>query len=195
MKKATLLLTMAMFFGSMHLIAQNYVVNVSESMLKWTGEKVTGKHFGTIALASGEYSMKEGRIVSGNFIVDMNSIANEDVENETYRNKLLGHLKSEDFFNVEKYPTSQFKITGATPVKGGTSTIKGELTIKGITQPVEFKAILQETDKGTKVYGNIIVDRTLFDIRYGSGSFFDNLGDKTIYDEFTIKLDVLASAR
>jgi polyisoprenoid-binding protein YceI len=105
--------------------------------------------------------------------------------------RLEGHLKSEDFFGVEKYPTSKLVITESTPFEKGSGTVKGNLTIKGITNPVEFKAAMQKKDDGTWFFANIVVDRTKYNVRYGSGSFFDNLGDKTIYDEFKLKVNLL----
>jgi polyisoprenoid-binding protein YceI len=105
--------------------------------------------------------------------------------------KLVGHLKSDDFFGVEKFPTSKLVITESTPFDKGTATVKGTLTIKGVTNPVEFKAAYQKKDDGTWFFANIVIDRTKYNVRYGSGSFFDNLGDKTIYDEFKLKVSLV----
>ncbi len=105
--------------------------------------------------------------------------------------RLLGHLKSEDFFGVEKNPVSKLVITESTPLDKGTGTVKGNLTIKGITNPIEFKVAMQKSDEGIWFYTNIVIDRSKYNIRYGSGSFFDNLGDKTIYDEFKLKVNLL----
>jgi polyisoprenoid-binding protein YceI len=104
---------------------------------------------------------------------------------------LQGHLKSDDFFGVAKYPVATLVITGSTPFDKGTGVVSGTLTIKGITNPIEFKAAIQKKDDGTWFFANITVDRTKYNIRYGSGSFFDNLGDKTIYDEFKLKVNLL----
>ena len=104
--------------------------------------------------------------------------------------RLEGHLKSEDFFGVEKYPVSKLVITESTPFDKGTGVVKGNLTIKGVTQPVEFKAAMQKKEDGVWFYANIVIDRTKYNVRYGSGSFFDNLGDKTIYDEFKLKVSL-----
>lgn len=103
----------------------------------------------------------------------------------------MGHLKSEDFFGVEKYPVSKLVISGSTSFVKGSAVVKGNLTIKGISNPVEFKATYQKKDDGSWFFGNIVIDRTKYNVRYGSGSFFDNLGDKTIYDEFKIKVALL----
>jgi polyisoprenoid-binding protein YceI len=104
--------------------------------------------------------------------------------------RLEGHLKSDDFFSVAKYPVSKLVITGSSSFDKGTGVVTGTLTIKGITNPIEFKASLQRKDDGLWFYSNITVDRTKYNIRYGSGSFFDNLGDKTIFDEFNLKVSL-----
>lgn len=165
---------------------QKLTANPQLTTLSWLGEKVLGQHSGTIALQSGWLNLKENKIVSGEFIIDMTSIkTDEKLDN------LEGHLKSDDFFSVEKNPVSKLEIIGSTPFDKGSATIKGNLTIKGITNPVEFKATMQKTSDGTRFYANIVVDRSKYNIRYGSGSFFDNLGDKTIYDEFKLKINLL----
>jgi polyisoprenoid-binding protein YceI len=167
--------------------AQNTVnADTTKSTLAWLGEKVTGQHNGTIKLQSGSLIWKDNRIVSGEFLINMASITDAD------NNKmLLGHLKSDDFFGVTKYPVAKLVITGSTPFDKGTGVVTGTLTIKDITNPIEFKASQQKKDDGTWFYANITVDRTKYNIRYGSGSFFDNLGDKTIYDEFKVKANLL----
>lgn len=154
--------------------------------LLWLGEKVTGQHTGTIKLKSGWLNWQGSKIVSGEFIIDMTTL--KDDESNA---RLEGHLKSEDFFGVEKYPVAKLIIKGSTPFDKGTGVINGTLTIKENTNPVEFKATMQKKDDGVWFYANIVVDRTKYDVRYGSGSFFENLGDKTIYDEFKLKVSLL----
>ena len=107
--------------------------------------------------------------------------------------KLEGHLKSDDFFGVEKFPISKLIITGSTSFEKGNGVVSGTLTIKGISNPVEFKAATQKKDDGVWFFANIVVDRTKYNVRYGSGSFFDNLGDKTIYDEFKLRVNLLVN--
>ena len=92
---------------------------------------------------------------------------------------------------MEKFPTSKLAITGSTPFDKGSGTVQAELTIKGISNPLEFKATMQKTDEGAWFFANIVVDRTKYNVRYGSGTFFDNLGDKTIFDEFKVKVNLL----
>jgi len=165
---------------------QKLTADAGKTKLEWLGEKVTGKHDGGISLQSGWLSWSDNKIQSGEFVIDMTSITSfENLD------KLLGHLKSDDFFGVEKYPTAKLVINESTAFDKGTATVKGNLTIKGVTNPVEFKATYQKKDDGNWFFANIVIDRTKYNVRYGSGSFFDNLGDKTIYDEFKLKVSLL----
>ena len=104
---------------------------------------------------------------------------------------LMGHLKSDAFFDVAKFPLAKLVITGSTPFDKGSGVVTGTLTIKDVTNPIEFKTAMQKKNDGTWFFSNITIDRTKYNIRYGSGSFFDNLGDKTIYDEFKLKVNLL----
>jgi polyisoprenoid-binding protein YceI len=163
-----------------------FTVDTVQSKLLWFGEKVTGEHTGTINLKSGWLTWKDNKITSGEFEIDMTTLK------ETERNeKLEGHLKSDDFFGVDKFPAARLVITVSTPFEKGTGIITGMLTIKGITNPVEFKATSQKKDDGLWFYAIINIDRTKYNIRYGSGDFYDNLGDKTIFDEFRLKISLL----
>jgi len=165
---------------------QKLVADAGKTTLNWLGEKVTGQHNGTIALKDGWISWNDNKIVSGEFSIDMTTIKDADGSE-----RLEGHLKSDDFFGVEKFPVSKLVITGSDSFEKGTATVKGNLTIKGVTHPVEFKATRMLKDDGTYYFANVVVDRTKYNIRYGSGSFFDNLGDKVIYDEFKLKVNLL----
>ncbi len=163
-------------------------VNVEKSTIVWNGYKVTGSHNGNIQLKSGELDFQDGKLVGGNFEIDMNSITCNDLQGE-WNQKLVGHLKSADFFNVEEYPTATFKITQViSRGKPGDYKIVGDLTIKGITKEIKF--LTQVSDEGGEkvAVSKIKVDRSEFNVRFGSGSFFDNLGDKTIYDEFDLEV-------
>jgi len=167
--------------------AQNKLsADTTQTKLLWLGEKVTGQHPGTIKLQSGWLTMQDNKITAGEFNIDMTSL--KDTENNKM---LMGYLKSDDFFGVVKYPVAKLVITGITPFDKGSGTVTGTLTIKDITNPIEFKATTQKKDDGTWFFANISVDRTKYNIRYGSGSFFDNLGDKTIYDEFKLEVNLL----
>ncbi|NNC85861.1 MAG: YceI family protein [Bacteroidia bacterium] len=167
-------------------------VNVENSKVAWKGYKVTGEHSGTINLKSGSFEYEEDKLVGGTFIIDMTSLVCTDLEGE-YKGKLEGHLKSADFFGVEKYPTSKLEITKV--VERGTPgdyKLVGNLTIKENTQEIKFNASVVRYENVVKSMADITIDRSDFDVKYGSGSFFDNLGDKTIYDEFDLKIQMVA---
>jgi polyisoprenoid-binding protein YceI len=188
MKNSLLILVLSITLSAAAEAQLKLNANTEKTKLTWLGEKVLGQHSGTIDLHSGWVSMLDNKIVSGEFNIDMASIKSDE-----NNDKLVGHLKSDDFFGVDKNPVSKLTITESTPFDKGTAVVRGKLTIKGVTNPVEFKASMQQADEGTWFYANIIVDRSKYNIRYGSGSFFDNLGDKTIYDEFKLRVNVLVT--
>ena len=189
------ILAITLFFALLGLsfaVPSAYKVDVATSNIVWTGEKVTGKHTGNVKIKEGTLQMDNGRLMGGAFAIDMASITCTDLEGGMAE-KLVGHLKSADFFGTEKYPTAQFTITRAIPQDSkGNYKIIGDLTIKEKTNPVTFKANVTETDGTLHATGSLTVDRSLYDVRYGSGSFFDNLGDKTIYDEFMLQVSLVA---
>lgn len=175
--------------------AVTYTANPSASTIKWKAAKVTGEHFGKITLKEGNFTFADGKLTGGSFVMDMTTIVVEDIENPTYNAKLTGHLKSEDFFGVEAHPTSTFVIKNVisrgTP---GDYKVVGDITIKGITKEIRFNAHVTEEGGQARAKADIELDRTDYNIRYGSGSFFDDLGDKTIYDEFTLSIDIAGAA-
>lgn len=168
-------------------------VSIAESNIVWNGYKVTGSHTGTIQLKSGELEFDGDQLTGGNFVIDMTSIEDTDLEGE-WNQKLVGHLKSDDFFGVEKHPTARFDITQVVSRgKPGEYKIVGDLTIKGITKEIKFQADLEDMGDKAKAVAEVVVDRSEFNVRYGSGSFFDNLGDKTIYDEFDLQVNLVVA--
>ncbi len=163
--------------------------DVKASKIEWKGYKVTGKHHGTVNLKSGELVFTDGQLTGGNFVIDMTSITVGDLEGE-YKGKLEGHLKSDDFFGVKNHPTASLEFTQV--VSRGTPgdyKIVADLTIKDITKEIKFLAHVEEESATAE----ITVDRSEYSVRYGSGSFFDDLGDKTIYDEFDLKVNLVLS--
>ncbi|EAR14196.1 MULTISPECIES: YceI family protein [Robiginitalea] len=160
-------------------------VDAKASTVTWKAYKVTGSHTGTVALKSGSLIFDGDKLTGGEFQVDMTTLTATDLEGE-YRDKLVGHLKSDDFFSTEKYNTSKLVFTQVKSTGKNSYEVTGNLTIKGITNPVTFDLSVY----GSKATANVKVDRAAYDIRYGSGSFFDNLGDKTIYDEFDLVVDL-----
>ena len=173
-----------------------YKVDTSASTLEWYAEKVTGKHNGTIKLTSGEISNNHGSY-TGTFLIDMNSIANNDIQSAEHKAKLENHLKSPDFFDAAKYPTAKFVMTSVSPLaekKDGMShAIKGMLTIKDKTNEITFNAAVNMEAAKIFATGSAVVDRAKFDVKYGSKTFFEDVGDKMIYDEFTLKFAIVAA--
>lgn len=176
--------------------AEQFAVDTKASSVAWKGTKKMGSfHNGGISLKEGSITVDKGAVTAGNFVVDMATITNEDLKDAEYNKKLVGHLSNEDFFNVPKYPTSTFKITSVTKGKEKDSyVVKGELTMIGKTQPIEFPAkITIAGDKATGT-GTVKVDRTKFGLKYGSGNIFKELAaDKIINDEFEMTLNVVAN--
>ncbi|WP_343487814.1 YceI family protein [Allomuricauda sp. d1] len=160
-------------------------VNTEKSTVTWKGYKVTGSHHGTIALKSGALEFDGEKLIGGEFVVDMSTLTNNDLEGD-YKGKLEGHLKSDDFFGVQSHPTSKLVFTDVNADGKNSYKVTGDLTIKGITKPVTFDVSVY----GSKATATLTVDRSKYDVRYGSGSFFDNLGDKTIYDDFELVADL-----
>tara|TARA_R110000787_G_C13256852_1_gene430036 strand:- start:121 stop:702 length:582 start_codon:yes stop_codon:yes gene_type:complete len=191
MKKSILSIALVAVFGltaaaSTPNEGEKKQVKVSESNVTWKGYKVTGEHNGSIKLKSGFLEMKGKKLIGGEFVVDMTTLSNNDLESGKGKEKLEGHLKSADFFGVDANPTSKLVFTSVKPMNDNSYTVTGDLTIKGITKPVTLVVSMFEN----KATATIKVDRTKYDIKYGSGSFFDDLGDKAIYDEFDLVVDL-----
>ena len=159
-------------------------IQTDASSIVWTGKKVTGSHTGTIKVKSGNLEFHNGVLKGGMITIDMNSMVCTDLDKSTAP-KLEGHLKSDDFFGVPSHPTATLKITNASPAQArGGYDITADITIKGITKSITFSALVGSDEASSKV----TINRTDFGIKYGSGSFFDNLGDKMIYDNFDLEL-------
>nr|WP_321452070.1 YceI family protein [uncultured Carboxylicivirga sp.] len=171
---------------SVSTFAQKQEIKSVDSKVVWTGKKIGGSHTGEIQIKDGYLNLKNGKLTGGKIVIDMNSITNTDLENEGYNAKLVGHLKSDDFFGVANYPTSEFVINKVTELSGDKATVNGTITIKGKTQDISFDVL----KKGSAYTAQIEVDRSKFDVRYGSGSFFDNLGDKAIDDIFILDIEL-----
>jgi polyisoprenoid-binding protein YceI len=188
-KKALSLITSAFVavaaFSNTNPVDETKVINTAKSTVTWKAYKVTGSHYGTVDLTSGSLTFADGKLNGGTFEVNMTTLTSTDLEGE-WKDKLNGHLKSEDFFGVEKHQSSTLIFTSVKPSGKNSYQVTGNLTIKGITKPVTFELAVY----GSKANATLKVDRAQYDIRYGSGSFFDNLGDKTIYDEFDLVVDL-----
>ncbi|WP_416864505.1 MAG: YceI family protein [Imperialibacter sp.] len=169
-----------------------YKVSTLESKVIWTGEKLGGKHTGTINLSQGDLQFDGDKLTGGSFTIDMNSIVDLDLEGE-YKSKLEGHLKSDDFFGVATYPTATFKITSVKSTGKNKYDVTGDITIKGTTEKITFPAELAVNGSKVTATSKITVDRSKFNVKYGSKSFFAEIGDKVIYDEFVLDVTLVAA--
>jgi polyisoprenoid-binding protein YceI len=176
-----------------------YTVDSANSKIEWVGSKPAGKHHGTIALSKGEISVNEGNIESGQFTIDMKSITVEDLKSGDGKEDLEAHLKGtgekdkeDHFFNTNKFPEGTFEITGVNTVERKT-TVEGNLTLKGITKPVNFHAtITVDGDVVTLTSETFTINRTQWNVNYSSKSVFDDLKDKFINDDIELKVTVIA---
>lgn len=173
--------------------AETLQLDTSKSEIHWVGKKVTGKHNGVIKLKQGVVSVTDGMIEGGDFSIDMATITVEDIQDEKRNQKLTNHLKSDDFFSVEQFPEGKFVITSITEKPDDIVEVTGNLTLKGITHPITFPATLTHSEESVAAKGKITIDRTKWNIRYGSGKFFKGLGDKLIDDDIELKLSLHAS--
>jgi polyisoprenoid-binding protein YceI len=198
--KKTILITAVIGFialASFKMKEETYKADTKLSSLEWNGKKLKGEHNGTIMLSSGEIIINKDAVTGGTFEIDMNSLTDKDLTDPSYKTKLEGHLKSADFFDAQKFPKAKFVITSVTPIKeakegGYTHTVKGNLTIKDKTNEISFDAVIKMAEGKVACVGTATIDRSKFDIKYGSKSFFPEIGDKLIYDEFIVKFNVVA---
>ncbi len=160
-------------------------IATQSSTVAWKGYKVTGSHNGKIDIKSGFLTFEDAQLSGGSVIIDMTTISSLDLSGD-YKNKLEGHLKSDDFFGVQKFTTSNLVFTKVKSTGKNSYKVKGKLTIKGITKNVNFNISIY----GNKATASLKIDRTDFNVKYGSSTFFDNLKDKAIYDEFDLVVDL-----
>lgn len=177
---------------------ETYTLNPGAKMT-WTGSKLTGKHTGDINITGGSFKVANNTITGGNFTIDMGSINCTDLDASSGKGKLEGHLKSPDFFDVAKYPTAKFEITKVVAVKNNpqiTHNIFGNLTLKDVTKNIGFNTKLA-ISKGNLIatVPNFKIDRTAFNVKYGSKKFFDNLKDKAIMDEIELGITGLTAKK
>ena len=165
--------------------AQSKNINTTTSTIEWVGKKVTGQHNGTVNFKDGALIFKGKKLNGGIFTVDMTSLTATDLTGE-YQGKLNGHLKADDFFGTEKFPTAKLIFKKIGTKSANVYNVTADLTIKGITKPVTFVL----TVNGNTATTAFNVDRTKYDIKYNSKSFFESIGDKAIYDEFELKVNL-----
>lgn len=192
--------TIALIFSMLGLLWTNTASNLealniskTESTVGWKAAKVTGEHWGKVSISSANLDYQNGRITSGSFEIDMTSITVEDIQDANSNARLTNHLKSDDFFSVEKFNKSSMTITEAKTSNGKDYEIKGNLIIKGISNPVTFPAQVREEGNKVIATGKITFDRTKYEIKYRSGNYFENLADRLIYDEVTLDVKLVGT--
>jgi len=191
MKKVILMVAAILAVAVSHAQVITTTVDTDNSIVNWKGFKPTGEHFGTITISEGTINIEAGKLTGGTFIFDMNSIIDTDMPADNENNaKLIGHLKSDAFFDVAKYPTAKFTITSVKE-KDGKLNVTGDLTIKDQTHSISFPATLSKSNGVSVLTSEVFkVNRADYNVKYGSKSFFDNLKDKFIYDDFDISFVV-----
>ena len=186
LKQAVLLiLTIGCFFTLQSFTVEKEDVKIKDSALTWVGSKVTGSHEGTIELKSGYLTLDNNILVGGEFVIDMTTIICTDLSGKG-KASIEGHLKSDDFFSVDKFPTASLTILDVKKKGLGQYQVNANITIKGMTQEIMFDAEIKEKTAKAK----LVIDRTEFGIIYKSGNFFEELADKAIYDEFKLSIEL-----
>ncbi len=173
-------------------------IDTAESLIEWSGQNLGSKHWGSLQLKSGRLEFRNGSVVSGNFVLDMNSITDLNIENKEMRKVIEEHLKSDDFFDCERFPEANFELGDVNSIAGATSgtpniNFTGNFTLKGVTQSIQFNAVSEFNDDGQWVaQANFDIDRTRWNIIYGSGKFFRGLGMHVVNDFINLQLKIVA---
>ena len=191
MKRTLIIISVLLAFAYSATAQVRYTADTAKTVLQWKATKVVGGHTGKIELKNGWIDWKRNSILSGAFIIDMKTIRDEDLTDDKMKSTLENHLKSDDFFGVEKFPETLLEITSPVAFRKGEALVNAFLTIKGVRQPVVFTAKVKEEGNELIFTAPVTVDRTRFGLKYGSGKFFANLGDKAISDNFTVDVTLL----
>lgn len=186
MKILSIVYALLIIMSSNVIFAQKVEINTKKSSVEWLGKKIGGEHEGHIKIKSGSFELVNDKIIAGNFVLDMTSITNSDLKDQNANWKLVTHLKSDDFFGVEKYPTAVFVITESSEFSNGISKVTGDVTIKDKTKSISFDV----KKVGNEYTGKIDIDRTKFHIKYGSNIFFF---EEMIDDIFTISFKLIVT--
>jgi polyisoprenoid-binding protein YceI len=168
---------------------QKFTIESAQSNIDWVGRKVTGAHNGTIAVKSGWLTVTDDKLTGGQFVIDTTSINILDVTDLATNAQFFGHLASDDFFSIDKYPEASLQINSVTG-----NRVNGDLTIKGITHPIAFDADVKVNGDILTANAKLVVDRTKYEMRFRSGNFFKDLGDTLIYNDFELDVTITAKA-
>ncbi|MFP7654785.1 YceI family protein [Chryseobacterium proteolyticum] len=173
---------------------QNFKVDHEKSTIEWTGRKITGAHYGTIGIKEGSFTFKDNQLSSGTFIIDTRSIKILDIEDAETNAQFAGHLASDDFFNSDQFPESTFEIRHAEPGDDHLYYVNGDLTIKGITHPIDTVLKIENNPNSATIQSKIVLDRTKYNMKFRSGNFFTDLGDTLIYNNFDLTINLVAES-
>ncbi|MCC9019509.1 YceI family protein [Flavobacterium lipolyticum] len=178
-------------FSSEHGANEEYSIDTKKSVVTWKGSMLIGSdtNTGYVSISEGELIIKNGQLIDGTAEIDMNTIADKRHKSD---NELVEHLKSSDFFDVQKFPTSTITAIKVTSINGKNKNVTGNLTIKGITNPVSFPAKIEIKDGIVQMNGKLVIDRTKWNVRYKSGKFFDLLPDQTMSDSIEFTVNIIA---
>ena len=175
--------------------SQTYNVNTEMSLVKWSAKKLTGGHNGSLKVKSGSVEIKDDKIIKGTIVVDMKTIVVLDIERADSRDRLENHLKSPDFFSADSFPEAKFTFASVNPKGKDEYVIKGDLEIKGISHPTEVIGKINLGSKAATATGNLIIDRTKYNVKHRSAYFFPDIGDRIIYDDFRIDFDIVTERK
>ncbi len=179
-------------FGSVNASASGKrTIDTAASSVDWVGKKVTGQHNGKVAIKSGSVTFDGTTLKAASIEMDLTKITCADIKNPKWNKKFIDHLKDDDFFSVHKFPVATFVLKKASAPKGGIYKLEGDLTMKGQTHSIAFELKVASAGTKLKATGTVIVDRTLWGIRYKSGKFFPDIGDKMIYDNFELEMSLV----
>lgn len=171
----------------------NFKIESTKSQIDWTGRKVTGAHNGTIGIKEGNFILSNGKISGGTIVINTTSIKILDVTDAATNAQFAGHLASDDFFSIEKFPTASFDIVNSKQLTPNSYYLEGNLTIKDITHLTGFEVKVESESEDTfSLSGKLIIDRTQYDIKFRSGNFFKDLGDTLIYNDFDLDFNITA---
>tara|TARA_Y100001934_G_C12329071_1_gene764104 strand:- start:1047 stop:1643 length:597 start_codon:yes stop_codon:yes gene_type:complete len=169
---------------------KTFSIDTQKSQIKWTGKKITEKHYGKIKVKTGDVIIDESGLTGGKIVIDMTSITCDDIKRPKSNKKFIKHLKNDDFFKTDKFPESSLNIKTATKSSEGKYNISADMTILDQTHPIQFTLSVTPNGNGYQAKGMVVIDRTKWGIRYGSGTFFDNLGNRAILDDFDIEFEL-----
>jgi polyisoprenoid-binding protein YceI len=168
-----------------------YKIDTAQSVIRWKGRKVGGDHKGEIRLGTSEVKAGPSELAHGTIVINMSSITNTDITDQKKNADLVNHLKSDDFFSTAKYPTATYRITNMSPgEKADENIVTGQLMLKGISETLSFPVKIKIEGNQMKVTGKAVMDRTKWGVKFKSGK---SLGDKMIYDEIELELDIVAN--